>query len=102
MNDSYMCVNCICVCMSVSVCVCVCVRVCACVCDESLSMNHHFVSILQEFEGVKMVFAVNSSLKMGTGKIAAQVGHACLGLHRILMREQEQYGELLLQWEACG
>eukprot|EP00057_Strongylocentrotus_purpuratus_P008084 XP_011662558.1 PREDICTED: probable peptidyl-tRNA hydrolase 2 [Strongylocentrotus purpuratus] len=55
-----------------------------------------------DFDNVKMVFAVNSSLKMGVGKVAAQVGHACLGLHRILMREQEQYAEQLLQWEAVG
>ncbi|XP_071480465.1 probable peptidyl-tRNA hydrolase 2 [Diadema antillarum] len=56
----------------------------------------------QEFDNVKMVFAVNTALKMGVGKVAAQVGHACLDLHRILVREQEQYGDLLVQWEAFG
>lgn len=48
----------------------------------------------------KMIFVVNGSLKMGVGKIAAQVGHACLGLFREIMVEKrveleawEYYGE---------
>merc|ERR1712038_899017 len=32
----------------------------------------------------KMVFVVNMSLEMGPGKIAAQVGHAALGVQRVL------------------
>lgn len=31
-----------------------------------------------------MVFVVNMSLEMGPGKIAAQVGHAALGVQRVL------------------
>ncbi|EJW74695.1 hypothetical protein WUBG_14398 [Wuchereria bancrofti] len=31
----------------------------------------------------KMVFVVNMSLKMGAGKLAAQVGHATLGQHAL-------------------
>lgn len=30
----------------------------------------------------KMVLVANMSLKMGTGKLAAQVGHATLGVYR--------------------
>uniref|UniRef100_A0A1B6KCJ0 peptidyl-tRNA hydrolase n=2 Tax=Graphocephala atropunctata TaxID=36148 RepID=A0A1B6KCJ0_9HEMI len=33
-------------------------------------------------EGYKMVFVVNSDLKMSIGKTAAQVAHGCLGLYR--------------------
>nr|CAI5832705.1 unnamed protein product [Callosobruchus analis] len=47
----------------------------------------------------KMTFVVNSSLKMGVGKIAAQVGHACLGLYRNML---PQYKELLSKWEYTG
>lgn len=32
----------------------------------------------------KMVFVVNMSLEMGPGKVAAQVGHAALGVQRVL------------------
>ncbi|XP_072037827.1 probable peptidyl-tRNA hydrolase 2 [Amphiura filiformis] len=48
---------------------------------------------------VKMVFVVNAELKMGVGKTAAQVAHACLGLYRQLLQNQMSYGEKLLQWE---
>ncbi|CAH1119257.1 unnamed protein product [Phaedon cochleariae] len=48
----------------------------------------------------KMTFVVNSSLKMGVGKIAAQVGHACLGLYRELVKVDKQ--EVLDLWEDIG
>ncbi|KAF7494495.1 putative peptidyl-tRNA hydrolase 2 [Sarcoptes scabiei] len=50
----------------------------------------------------KMVFVVNSQLSMGTGKIAAQVAHATLGLHRLLLQQQNRYGESLLEWTEYG
>lgn len=50
----------------------------------------------------KMVFVVNSELSMGVGKIAAQVAHAALGLHRILLQFQSKYGESLLNWNEYG
>lgn len=50
----------------------------------------------------KMVFVINTELNMGVGKIAAQVGHAAIGVHRILLDNQEKYGELLLRWEQFG
>ncbi|CAG9857162.1 unnamed protein product [Phyllotreta striolata] len=47
----------------------------------------------------KMTFVVNSSLKMGVGKIAAQVGHACLGLFRELMTIRQEELDI---WEQFG
>lgn len=52
--------------------------------------------------GHKMVFVVNSSLKMGLGKIAAQVGHATLGLYRSLLDEREPRADALAAWDATG
>lgn len=37
----------------------------------------------------KMVFVVNMSLKMGAGKLAAQVGHATLGVYRLAQRSED-------------
>ncbi|XP_050294157.1 probable peptidyl-tRNA hydrolase 2 [Anthonomus grandis grandis] len=48
----------------------------------------------------KMTFVVNISLKMGTGKIAAQVGHACLGLYRQMLGANLEAE--LSQWEEVG
>ncbi|XP_018332055.1 probable peptidyl-tRNA hydrolase 2 isoform X2 [Agrilus planipennis] len=50
------------------------------------SREHHFDEYDEQF---KMVFAVNISLNMGTGKIAAQVAHACLGLYNKLLQKNE-------------
>ena len=46
----------------------------------------------------KMVFIVNTELGMGVGKTAAQVGHATLGIYRILQQDRE-YNEMLSQRE---
>lgn len=48
----------------------------------------------------KMTFIVNTSLKMGVGKIAAQVGHACLGLYRDMLKNNME--DDLSQWEEIG
>ena len=50
----------------------------------------------------KMVFVVNTSLKMGIGKIAAQVAHASLGLYKTMVENQQRFGEMLLSWEQFG
>lgn len=50
----------------------------------------------------KMVFVVNMSLEMGTGKLAAQVAHAALGMHRLLLQDENKYGEMMLQWVDFG
>jgi len=54
------------------------------------------------FPSYKMVFVVNHSLGMGVGKVAAQVAHATLGLHKDLLQNQEKYGQMLLAWEMSG
>lgn len=49
----------------------------------------------------KMVFIVNTELGMGVGKTAAQVGHAALGIYRILQQDTE-YNDMLSHWEDLG
>ena len=50
----------------------------------------------------KMVFVVNTELDMGVGKIAAQVGHAAVGLYKILASKPEKYDYKLSQWGDFG
>lgn len=54
----------------------------------------------------KMVFVVNCSLDMGPGKTAAQVGHAALGLHRIMESQHQRDQKLGLSefglWQDFG
>lgn len=55
----------------------------------------------EEEELYKMVFVVNTELKMGVGKVAAQVGHATLGLYSYLQAQQEcQAG--VKAWQDAG
>lgn len=49
----------------------------------------------------KMVFVVNTSLKMGAGKMAAQVGHAAVALYR-LCQQGKQGNVALEQWNEHG
>ena len=49
----------------------------------------------------KMVFVVNTELKMGVGKIAAQVGHATLALYRLL-QTQPSWKEQCKKWEETA
>jgi hypothetical protein len=45
----------------------------------------------------KMIFVVNTSLKMGAGKMAAQVAHASVALYKLCQSSQEvtlKFGEL--------
>ncbi|CAD5231395.1 unnamed protein product [Bursaphelenchus xylophilus] len=49
----------------------------------------------------KMVFVANMSLKMGAGKLAAQVGHATLGVYKYAQRTEE--GKAALNaWQSHG
>ncbi|CAD5223800.1 unnamed protein product [Bursaphelenchus okinawaensis] len=49
----------------------------------------------------KMVFVANMSLKMGAGKLAAQVGHATLGVYKYAQRSEE--GKAALDaWQGHG
>jgi PTH2 family peptidyl-tRNA hydrolase len=47
----------------------------------------------------KMVFCVNTSLSMGKGKIAAQVGHAAVGCYK---RSRKQCPKAVAAWERSG
>ena len=51
---------------------------------------------------LKMVFVVNTELKMGVGKIAAQVGHAVLGLYCALQSGTVQLISDAATWEVNG
>ena len=52
-----------------------------------------------------MLFVVNGELKMGKGKICAQVGHAVIGAY-LQIEEQARYNERakirLNNWESSG
>jgi PTH2 family peptidyl-tRNA hydrolase len=49
----------------------------------------------------KMIFIVNTSLKMGVGKVAAQVGHATLALYKTLLIDIGQQ-QNVRDWEEKG
>lgn len=49
----------------------------------------------------KMVLVANTSLRMGVGKLAAQVGHAVLGLYHCL-EVQHDHKPGLMEWEGRG
>ncbi len=49
---------------------------------------------------VHMVFAIPMKLKMGKGKIAAQVGHATIGLYKQLLERKNE--KLMKVWEQSG
>lgn len=58
-----------------------------------------------EEEEYKMVFLVRMDLKMGLGKMAAQVGHAALGAYKQLaaLDEQDELAEhALFEWNETG
>merc|ERR1712193_237503 len=50
----------------------------------------------------KMVFVVNTSLEMGPGKTAAQVGHAALGVQRVLIAKSKVTMTDLGLWQDFG
>ncbi len=56
------------------------------------------VTILDDY---KMVFVVNTSLEMGVGKVAAQVGHATLALYKTLLLDPLQMADVRI-WENEG
>jgi peptidyl-tRNA hydrolase, PTH2 family len=47
----------------------------------------------------KMVIAVRKDIKMGPGKMAAQVGHACVNL---ALNERNQKRKAFQEWYASG
>ena len=57
---------------------------------------------VSEVDNFKMVFVVNEELMMGVGKIAAQVGHATLGLYTVLQSGSVEVIGDAATWEVCG
>ena len=49
---------------------------------------------------VKLIYCVRTDLKMGKGKIAAQVGHATLGIYKKNLREKRD--DILEKWANSG
>ena len=64
---------------------------------------HSFDDVMAQMnsEAFKMVLVVNTELRMGVGKTAAQVGHAVLGLYRLL-QTQAKWKEDSIKWDDCG
>ena len=56
---------------------------------------------IDESRAFKMVFVVNTSLGMGVGKTAAQVGHATLALYKSLLIETAEVANVR-KWEDQG
>ena len=65
--------------------------------EEELKQEAALISDWTNELQTKMVILVRADLRMGVGKVAAQVGHAVLGAYK-----QGQYNEpaLMMQWEA--
>ncbi|XP_018581096.2 peptidyl-tRNA hydrolase 2, mitochondrial isoform X1 [Scleropages formosus] len=67
---------------------------------------YYFNKLENEEEGdedltYKMVFVVNMDLSMGVGKVAAQVGHAAVGLYQAL-QEKNSWREMAWKWDHAG
>uniref|UniRef100_A0A4W5P899 peptidyl-tRNA hydrolase n=1 Tax=Hucho hucho TaxID=62062 RepID=A0A4W5P899_9TELE len=67
---------------------------------------YYFNKLENEEEGdddlmFKMVFVVNMDLAMGVGKLAAQVGHAAVGLYQAL-QEKNSWREMAWKWDHGG
>ena len=66
--------------------------------DEAPPGNHRY-----RYDNTKMVFAVRTDLKMGKGKIAAQCGHACLGVYESAKRRDSDYWQRSMSdWQESG
>ena len=65
--------------------------------------------LLEMCDSYKMVFVVNVELRMGVGKVAAQVAHAALSLYRLMsdvrtagLENVDMYRGMLSCWEQYG
>nr|BAN20891.1 unkown protein [Riptortus pedestris] len=72
----------------------------------SCALELHEVSDEENWEDIdenfKMVFVVNSSLKMGVGKIAAQVAHAAVDLYKLCLLNKAEECVKLACWQDSG
>lgn len=53
-----------------------------------------------DYPRLKMVIVARKDLKMGAGKLAAQVGHGVLAAYKRNLSMQNN--DILMQWEYCG
>uniref|UniRef100_A0A915JW72 peptidyl-tRNA hydrolase n=1 Tax=Romanomermis culicivorax TaxID=13658 RepID=A0A915JW72_ROMCU len=63
-------------------------------------LNDGSIFIEQPSTMYKMVFVVNTSLKMGVGKVAAQVGHAALSLYK-MVESIPFSGQIINDWKLA-
>ncbi len=65
--------------------------------DDDLTKTKQNTSF-DEDDDLKMVFLVRQDLKMGAGKIAAQVAHAAIGLYDDILEEDNIYQKTALNY----
>ncbi|XP_071241175.1 probable peptidyl-tRNA hydrolase 2 isoform X2 [Salvelinus alpinus] len=77
-----------------------------CVPENGVKVEEVLLAVGEQEEGdddlmFKMVFVVNMDLAMGVGKVAAQVGHAAVGLYQAL-QEKNSWREMAWKWDHGG
>nr|DBA18585.1 TPA: hypothetical protein GDO54_016816 [Pyxicephalus adspersus] len=65
------------------------------------SLENHNLDGDEDDVYYKMVFVVNMELPMGVGKVAAQVGHAAVGLYQFLLKDCKTR-EMADKWDMYG
>ncbi|KAM9325501.1 putative peptidyl-tRNA hydrolase 2 [Gastrophryne carolinensis] len=65
------------------------------------SLENHNLEADEDEPYYKMVFVVNMDLPMGVGKVAAQVGHAAVGLYQMLLKDSKTK-EMAEKWDEYG
>ena len=63
--------------------------------DNNISKSNYS---FDDSDDLKMVFLVRQDLKMGAGKIAAQVAHAAIGLYDDILEEDNIYQKTALNY----
>ena len=71
--------------------------------DDSKNKSDDRGYVFDESDDLKMVFLVRQDLKMGAGKIAAQVAHAAIGLYDDILEGENIYQKTTLNnWFNYG
>ena len=66
--------------------------------ENNLSKVNNTEYIFDDSDDLKMVFLVRQDLKMGAGKIAAQVAHAAIGLYDDIFESDDYYKKNALDY----